>query len=164
MDIAWSSSILLKYAGYQVETAFEGLSALKLARAFRPDIAILDIGLPGMDGYRLARALREENGPDIVLIALTSYGEEEDRRRSRNAGFDHHLVKPFDFEAIKVLCSRLHTGSRRGSGDEYDAASVRSGCNDPLQGSSPGMPSVVAVEPDSAQPLVMDPHDRGIGA
>lgn len=83
--------------GYKARVAFDGPSALELTREFRPDVALLDIGMPGMDGYEVARRLREM--PDlngIHLIAVTGYGQEEDRRRSREAGFSQHLTKPVD--------------------------------------------------------------------
>src|SRR5205085_2837276 len=94
-DAAASAAVLLRLLGHKVETAGDGASALALAAAFRPEIALLDIGLPGMTGYELARAMRAQpENRDTVLIAVTGYGQEEDRRMSHNAGFDRHLVKP----------------------------------------------------------------------
>ncbi|MBI1918365.1 MAG: response regulator, partial [Planctomycetes bacterium] len=78
-----------------------------------PEVAILDNGLPGSDGHELARQLRERLGPNgMVLIALTGWGQEEDRRRSRAAGFDYHLVKPVEPEALHALLARLEPASR----------------------------------------------------
>src|SRR5262249_2324922 len=80
--------------GHEVAIAHDGPAALKVAESAPPTIALLDIGLPGMDGYELARNLREQGGLEhTVLVALTGWGQQEDRRRSASAGFDHHLVK-----------------------------------------------------------------------
>ena len=87
--------------------AHDGPGALRAAEAQRPDVALLDIGLPGMDGYELARRLRQE--PALgrpVLVALTGWGQEEDRRRSQEAGFDHHLVKPVELEDLQQLLAQ----------------------------------------------------------
>ena len=76
-------------------------------RLYRPEVVLLDIGLPGMDGYQVAGQLRREGGPKAALIiAVTGYGQEEDRRRSLEAGFDHHLVKPLDFDELLSLLAR----------------------------------------------------------
>lgn len=94
-DAAAGLSLLLELDGHVVRAAHDGHAALEAAEEFAPDIVILDIGLPGMDGYEVARRLRERaEGPRATLIALTGYGLEEDRRRSIEAGFDHHVVKP----------------------------------------------------------------------
>jgi PAS domain S-box-containing protein len=99
---------LLKLLGHDVRTASDGPEAIEAARAYRPDIVLLDIGLPGIDGYEVARRLREdERCRSSVIIAVSGYGQEEDRRRAREAGFDHHLVKPIDHDAlISVLSKR----------------------------------------------------------
>jgi CheY-like chemotaxis protein len=87
--------------GYDTRLAHDAPTALRIAAQFLPDIAFLDIGLPVMDGYELALRLRELPGLDAVrLIAVTGYGQSEDRRRTRDAGFRHHLVKPVSLEAI----------------------------------------------------------------
>ena len=93
---------LLQLMGHQVDTAADGIEGLAKALALRPEIVLLDIGLPGMDGYELARRLRASLGPDTVLVACTAYGRPEDRWRAFEAGFDGHLVKPFDLEALGV--------------------------------------------------------------
>ena len=94
----------LQRAGYDARIAGDGPTALEVARSHRPEVVLLDIGLPGMDGYEVARQLRqEEYCKDAVIIAVSGYGQEEDRRRSREVGFDHHLVKPVDYGALMVL-------------------------------------------------------------
>ncbi|MEO6447541.1 MAG: ATP-binding protein [Gemmatimonadaceae bacterium] len=94
-------SEILREVGHEVEIAHDGPQALKLVEHFSPQVAIVDIGLPVMDGYELALKLRERlRGTPLRLIALTGYGQEEDRRRSREAGFAHHLVKPLDAQRL----------------------------------------------------------------
>ncbi len=99
-DTAASCALLLKRLGHEVETAYDGLAALEEARAFRPQVLFLDIGLPGMNGYDVARTLRDEGFEHEIIVAVSGYGQPDDRRRSREAGFDHHLVKPIDQAAI----------------------------------------------------------------
>jgi CheY-like chemotaxis protein/two-component sensor histidine kinase len=100
-------SLLLSRLGqHEIRVAHDGPSALGLAESFRPELVVLDIGLPHMDGYEVARRLREQVGLDQALIvALTGYGTSEDRRRSREAGFDEHLVKPPSLEQLQELFS-----------------------------------------------------------
>jgi len=102
---AWLLSKLLgKLGNHQVETAHDGPSVLEKVPEFRPDIILLDIGLPGMNGYDVARKLREDPANDsVLLIALTGYGLEEDRRKSEAAGFDEHLVKPPSLDQMKKI-------------------------------------------------------------
>jgi PAS domain S-box-containing protein len=103
-DAAETLALALGMAGHDVRSAADAPSALEVASGFRPEVVILDIGLPGMDGYELARRLRvEEKGDTIVLVALTGYGQEEDRRRGAEAGFDHYLVKPVRPDAILAV-------------------------------------------------------------
>lgn len=102
-DAAISLAMLLETMGYQVASACDGAQALKLAGEFRPDAALLDIGLPDIDGYELARQLRAQSARPPVLIALTGWGQEQDRERARLAGFDHHLVKPVDLDRLTRL-------------------------------------------------------------
>lgn len=103
-DMANGLRRLLDLAGYAVEVAHDGPEALEIARQFQPASIILDIGLPGMDGYTVAATLRgEEHGRDALLIALSGYGQEEDQRRSREVGIDYHMVKPVDFGELKQL-------------------------------------------------------------
>jgi len=98
--------------GYRVWTAFDGPSALRVALETSPAIALLDIGLPVMDGFELAGRLRELRGKgELKLVAITGYGQESDRERSRSAGFDAHLVKPVDMDALEDLLRVLSTPS-----------------------------------------------------
>ena len=100
---------LLRSCGHQTTLAHDGPTALEAAIANPPDVVLLDIGLPGMDGFEVARRLRELEGPNrALLVALTGYGREDDLRRSREAGFDHHLVKPVDPQALSDLLARHH--------------------------------------------------------
>jgi CheY-like chemotaxis protein len=102
---------VLSHIGYVVATAHDGPSALALARDFAPDVALLDIGLPVMDGYELAGQLRRLCAPSLVLMAVTGYGQPADRARSAVAGFDEHLVKPIDLDRLKDLL-RTRVGER----------------------------------------------------
>ena len=96
----------LEQLGYDVEVAFDGPSALAKADDRKPAVVLLDIGLPVMDGYEVARRLREmSKGRPVRLIAVTGYGQETDRRRALDAGFEHHLVKPVDLERLEQLLS-----------------------------------------------------------
>jgi signal transduction histidine kinase len=107
VDAVESLAMLLRHAGHDVSTAYEAESALRLLDRQRPDLAVLDIGLPGIDGYALARAIRARPPlQDIVLVALTGYGRPEDRGRARAAGFDHHLIKPAGFAELDRLLTR----------------------------------------------------------
>jgi PAS domain S-box-containing protein len=104
VDAATSVGHLLKMWGHEVQTAYNGPDALSMARTFKPQIVLLDIGMPGMSGYDVAKQLRSE--PEfrgLIITALTGYGQPEDRRRSREAGFDHHLTKPPDPTALAAL-------------------------------------------------------------
>jgi signal transduction histidine kinase/ActR/RegA family two-component response regulator len=103
-DAAASMGMLLKYLGTDVEIAHDGPTALSTIDRYRPDVVLLDIGMPGMDGFEVARRIRERAEFDsIVLIALTGWGQAEDRSRTREAGFDHHLVKPADIRALQSV-------------------------------------------------------------
>ncbi|HEY1376607.1 MAG TPA: response regulator, partial [Gemmataceae bacterium] len=107
VDSAESLALLLGIGGHNVRTAADGPAALAAARDHRPDIVLLDIGLPRMDGYEVARRLRgEPDLPPVTLIAMTGYGQDEDRRKARDAGFDHHLVKPVDPEELARLLAQ----------------------------------------------------------
>jgi signal transduction histidine kinase len=107
-DAASSLALLLSLKGHTVALAHDGPSALEAARTGRPQVVILDIALPGMDGYEVARRLRaEEATRDAVLVAMTGYGQEDDHRRSRQAGFNHHLVKPVDFAELQQLFAEV---------------------------------------------------------
>ena len=96
--------MMLKLMGNDTRTAHDGLAAVEAAAEFRPDIILLDIGLPKLNGYDACRRIREQVwSKDMVIVALTGWGQEEDRRRSQEAGFDHHLVKPVELAALQTL-------------------------------------------------------------
>jgi signal transduction histidine kinase/DNA-binding response OmpR family regulator len=105
VDSAESMRMLLSLAGHQVEVAYSGLVGVETAQEFRPQVVFCDIGLPGgMDGHAVARALRQDLGfASAYLVALTGYGQESDKNRSREAGFDVHLTKPVNYEEIERL-------------------------------------------------------------
>jgi CheY-like chemotaxis protein len=100
-DSAESMAILLRLSGYEVETANGGQSALRAARARRPDVVLLDISMPGMSGYEVARRLRDLFHGDIGLIAVTANGSEDDRRCCLDAGFDRYFLKPADPDEVE---------------------------------------------------------------
>jgi CheY-like chemotaxis protein/anti-sigma regulatory factor (Ser/Thr protein kinase) len=103
-DAAEGLARLLELEGHECHTAYDGLHALELAEQVRPRVAVLDIGMPGLDGYEVAQRIRSlPDGDEILLVALTGWGQEEDRRRAEQAGFDHHLVKPVSAEALLEL-------------------------------------------------------------
>ena len=107
-DTAETFTILLRMDGYQVRAASTGEAGLQAARAEPPDVVLLDIGLPLMDGYEVARHLREQaEGKPPFLVALTGNGQDEDRLRSREAGFDLHLLKPVNVERLRQVLSRF---------------------------------------------------------
>jgi PAS domain S-box-containing protein len=122
-DAAQSLAMMLRVMGHDTQTAFDGLEAVHAAATYRPDVVLLDIGLPRMDGYEVARQIRQrEWGKTMLLSALTGWGQDEDKERSKVAGFDHHLTKPVDPETLsKMLAARGRPqspslGSRRGAG------------------------------------------------
>jgi len=95
--------------GHDTRTADDGLQALEVAESLRPDLVLLDIGMPRLNGYDTCRQLREQAwARGVVIVALTGWGQDDDRRRSREAGFNHHLVKPVDRSALVTLLSALH--------------------------------------------------------
>jgi CheY-like chemotaxis protein len=106
-DAAESLALLLRLKRHEVQVAYDGPEALEAARRHHPEVVVLDIGLPRMDGYEVARRLRQEPGLEkTTLIALTGYGRDEDRRRSQEAGFDRHLTKPVDPLELMNLLTR----------------------------------------------------------
>ncbi len=110
VDAADSLALLLHLAGHEVRVCHDGPAAVAAAQDFHPDIVLLDIGLPGMDGYEVARRLREQEAlAEALLVALTGYGQEEDLRRSQEAGFDHHLVKPVEPATLFTLFASLRS-------------------------------------------------------
>ncbi len=108
IDAATSLSILLGRLGHDVCTAYDGLEAVQAAAAYRSDVVLLDIGLPKMNGYEAAREIRRQpGGNNVTLIALTGWGQAEDKRRAAEAGFDHHITKPVDLRALGELLKSL---------------------------------------------------------
>jgi PAS domain S-box-containing protein len=113
LDGATSLEMLLRIDGHETLVAHDGPEAIAATERFRPDVVLLDIGLPGLNGYDVCRLIREQPwGRDIVLVAVTGWGDERDRGRSRDVGFDYHLVKPVDFAALGAVlaASRLGAG------------------------------------------------------
>jgi CheY-like chemotaxis protein len=105
---ARSTAIALGLMGHDLATARDGIEGIERARTFQPDVILMDIGLPEMNGHETARRMRQQpGGKNIILIAVTGYGQEADRRRSLEAGFDYHLVKPLNFAELKDKLSEL---------------------------------------------------------
>lgn len=106
-DAADSVAMLLELEGHQVKAVYDGRSALSAAADFRPEVVLLDLGLPDIDGYSLAAKLREQDQlRAATMIALTGYGQADDRRRTRSAGFEHHLVKSPEIDELLAIVSR----------------------------------------------------------
>lgn len=106
-DSADTMGMLLRLRGNEIRTAYDGLEALDVAESFGPELVLLDIGLPRLNGYDVARRIRQQSwGRDVILVALTGWGQEEDRRRSHDAGFNFHLVKPVEFSLLENLLAR----------------------------------------------------------
>jgi CheY-like chemotaxis protein len=106
-DAADSLQRILEVYGHDVRVAYDGGAALQLGEAFEPRVAVLDIGMPGKNGYDVARAMRSRQGRSLTLVALTGWGQEGDRRRALEAGFDYHLTKPVDPDALNELLAEL---------------------------------------------------------
>jgi CheY-like chemotaxis protein/two-component sensor histidine kinase len=112
-DAADSLAMLLRTIGHDIRTAYDGLEAVQVANEFRPEVVLLDIGLPKIDGHEVAQRLRREPwGQHTCLIAVTGWSDETDRARSRAAGFDHHLVKPLDTGHLAQLLSSIERSAR----------------------------------------------------
>src|SRR4029450_5843872 len=108
VDQADSAAMLMRALGHDVRVAYSGPTALEAAHTYRPDLLLLDIGLPGMDGYEVARRLRQDLSlTDVLVVALTGYGQEADRQQSQKAGIDHHLVKPVGAQELQKILARL---------------------------------------------------------
>jgi CheY-like chemotaxis protein/two-component sensor histidine kinase len=118
VDMAGSSAMLLRMSGHEVQVAYTGSAGLEAALAHQPEVVLLDIGLPEMDGYEVARRIRQHTEMrTIVRVALTGYGQESDRRRSEGAGFNYHMVKPVDPQKLQdlletVASERQHDGGQ----------------------------------------------------
>lgn len=111
-DSATSLAMLLKLTGNDTRTAHDGMEAVEQAETYKPAVILLDIGLPKMNGYEACRRIRAQPGGDAIhMVALTGWGQEEDRRKSQEAGFDGHLLKPVDYATLAKLLSRLPSTS-----------------------------------------------------
>ena len=107
-DAAESLGMLLRLLGAEVQVVFDGPSALAILPEYRPAVVLLDLGMPGMDGLEVARRIRQQpEFRDLKLIALTGWGQAEDRHRSQSAGFDYHLIKPADVQALETLLGSI---------------------------------------------------------
>jgi signal transduction histidine kinase/ActR/RegA family two-component response regulator len=113
VDAAQSLAMLLRLRGHDVQTAFGGSEALLAAKNNEPDLVFLDIGMPVMDGYEVARRLRAQFGSELMIIALTGWGTDQDRQRSREAGFDQHMTKPVDLAALEEALATFTTPEQR---------------------------------------------------
>jgi|SRR6185437_7827357 len=102
-DAAMSLAMMLDVMGYDVRTAYDGLEAVRASDEFHPEAALLDIGLPHLSGYDVARHIRSTMGGEVLLVAITGWGTAEDVKKSREAGFDHHFTKPADPERLKQI-------------------------------------------------------------
>jgi len=110
---------MLSVMGHEARTAHDGLAAAELAEGFRPDVVLLDIGMPNLNGYETARRIRQQPwAKKVVLAALTGWGQEEDKRRAVEAGFDHHFTKPVDPAVLEKLLSGLTPGGGQGRRDK----------------------------------------------
>jgi CheY-like chemotaxis protein len=107
VDTVTTLALLVQESGHEVRTAYDGPAVLEAALDYRPNVVLLDIGLPGLNGFEVAKRLRQQPVlRNAVLVAMTGYGRESDRRRSQEAGFDHHLVKPGDFgKVLEILAT-----------------------------------------------------------
>ena len=106
VDTARSLTMLLEASGHNVRNSFDGLTALEEALEYRPNVVLLDIGLPGLDGYKVAKWMRHTL-KDVMLVAVTGYGQDADRQRSKDAGFNHHLVKPADYDSVLQILATV---------------------------------------------------------
>jgi CheY-like chemotaxis protein len=114
VDTVTTLALLVKESGHDVRTAYDGSAVLEAALDFRPNVVLLDIGLPGLNGFEVAKQLRQQPTlKNIVLVAMTGDGQESDRRRSQEAGFDHHLVKPGDFGKVLQILATVSELSAR---------------------------------------------------
>jgi CheY-like chemotaxis protein len=152
-DTAQSTALLLRLYGHRVRVAPDGRAALRLARRARPDVVLLDLGLPGMDGWEVARRLGEQLfARPPFLVALSGYGGEEDRRRSEQAGIHLHLVKPVDPEFLRRLLRRFQEVVMPGPCPPARGGGHHSGRG--VDTSGPGLTDGVALWGRRPEPLV----------
>jgi CheY-like chemotaxis protein len=110
-DAADALAAVLRSEGFEVAIAYDGMEAIDRAADMRPDAVLLDLGMPRMDGFEAARRLREAHGPGLCIAALTGWGEEKDRERTRAAGFDAHLVKPVTVESLRQILDTVRANA-----------------------------------------------------
>jgi CheY-like chemotaxis protein len=111
VDSAKTLSMVLDVMGHQTTLANDGLEAVRIAQDFQPEIVLLDIGMPKLNGYEACRQIREQAwATQVIIIAVTGWGQDEDRQRSKDAGFDMHLVKPLDPLVVERLMRKLEPG------------------------------------------------------
>ena len=111
-DAAESLAMLLQMDGHHVSVAHDGADALRIVDAVHPQVAVLDIGMPGLTGYQVAQRIRSSlQSPPIILVALTGWGQSQDLERAKAAGFDHHLVKPADPEELRSLLESIDSAA-----------------------------------------------------
>jgi two-component system, sensor histidine kinase len=108
-DARESLKAILRLDGHEIHEAMDGRSGLRIAQELQPELAVIDIGLPELNGYEVAKALRASGHERMLLIALTGYGLADDERRAKEAGFDAHLVKPADIDALRRIISSKRT-------------------------------------------------------
>jgi CheY-like chemotaxis protein len=128
-DAAQSLVAMLQVMGHEVRETHDGIEALSVATTFRPNVMLLDIGMPRLDGYETARRVRSEPwGKDILLVATTGWGQEDDKRRASEAGFNHHLTKPIDVDVLAKLLPHAEAARRHGNPSSLTAASSPADC------------------------------------
>lgn len=106
VDAADSLGMLLEVRGDEVRIAYDGLEALDAEADFRPEVVLLDIGMPKLSGYDVAKRIRAARGNAVLIVAITGWGQDDDRQRARDAGFNYHFTKPVDFEMLLDLIDR----------------------------------------------------------
>jgi len=110
-DAADSLAMLLQVRGDEVRVCYDGQEAIEADGQFKPEVVLLDIGMPRLSGYDVARRIRDARGDDVLIIAITGWGQDEDRARAREAGFNFHFTKPVDFEMLLDLIDRESPGT-----------------------------------------------------
>ena len=115
VDAANTLAALLQMLGHEVNVAYDGEQGVAVARRFKPEVVFLDLGMPKINGYDACRIMRNDFGNEIFLVALTGWGQDEDRRRSAAAGFDRHLVKPVEPAALGAMLVSLSDGLAQGA-------------------------------------------------
>jgi CheY-like chemotaxis protein len=128
-DTTATMAVLFRYWGHDVRIAHDGADALRVAAGYRPDVVLVDLAMPGMDGFELARRLRGEGRSRALLVSLSGYGQEQDCQHSREAGCDAHLIKPVDPELLRHLLDAQRGAPREASGNltESEAGTTMQG-------------------------------------